>query len=143
MYQYLFYKTYWTHRHYWHKSDWLDHSMQFGIKPPILKHHPLFLATPTLKVTKLLVKNFQFQFLVMTEKNIFVYKLFLSLNISNFSLFFMWKFQPPPLWRRSSPMKTIYLRLFLIWEVFIRKMLQLPIIYDSRPRVLNCFFFSQ
>ena len=30
----------------------------------------------------------------MTEKNIF--KVFLSLNISDFSLFFMYKLQPPP-----------------------------------------------
>ena len=42
-----------------------------------------------LKVTKFLVKISQFEFLVMTEKNIFVYKLFLSLNISDFSLFFL------------------------------------------------------
>ena len=38
-----------------------------------------------LKVTKLLVRISQFEFLVM--KNIFVYKLFLSLDISSFSLF--------------------------------------------------------
>ena len=31
----------------------------------------------------------------MTEKNIFDYELFLSLNISDFSLFFMQKLQPP------------------------------------------------
>ena len=37
-----------------------------------------------LKVTKFLVKICQFKFLVMTEKNIFVYKHFLSLNISDF-----------------------------------------------------------
>ena len=30
---------------------------------------------------------FQFEFLVMTEKNIFAYKLFLSLNISDFNFF--------------------------------------------------------
>ena len=44
-----------------------------------------------LKVTKFLVKISQFKFLVMKEKNIFVYKLFVSLNISisDFSLFFM------------------------------------------------------
>ena len=39
--------------------------------------NPIFL----LKVTEFLVKISQFKFLVMTEKNIFVYKLFLSLNI--------------------------------------------------------------
>ena len=42
-----------------------------------------------LKVTKFLGKISQFEFLVMTEKNIFAYKLFLSLNISDFILFFM------------------------------------------------------
>ena len=31
----------------------------------------------------------------MTEKNIFAHKLFLSLNISDFDLLFMWKLQPP------------------------------------------------
>ena len=31
----------------------------------------------------------------MTEKNIFAYKLFLSWNISDFNLFFMWQLQPP------------------------------------------------
>ena len=38
----------------------------------------------------------------MTEKNIFAYELFLSLNISDFSLFFMQKLQPPP-WKKSTP----------------------------------------
>ena len=42
-----------------------------------------------LKVTKFLVKISQFEFSVMTKKNIFVYNLFLSLNVSGFSLFFM------------------------------------------------------
>ena len=40
-----------------------------------------------LKVTKFLVEISQFQFLVMTEKNIFAHKLFLQLNISDFDLF--------------------------------------------------------
>ena len=40
-----------------------------------------------LKVIKFLGKISQFDFLVMTEKNIFAYKLFLSLNISDFNLF--------------------------------------------------------
>ena len=31
----------------------------------------------------------------MTEKNIFAYKLFLPLNISDFNSFFMWQLQPP------------------------------------------------
>ena len=41
-----------------------------------------------LKVAKFLAKISQFKSLVMKDKNIFVYKPFLSLNISDFSLFF-------------------------------------------------------
>ena len=45
----------------------------------------------------------------MTEKNIFVYKLFLLLNISDFILFFMYKLQPPekshPLFPINPPLK--------------------------------------
>ena len=33
---------------------------------------------------------------VMANKNIFVYKFFLLLNISDFGLFFWWKLQAPP-----------------------------------------------
>ena len=39
-------------------------------------------------VHKFLVKIFQFEFLVMTEQSILIDELFLSLNISDFSLFF-------------------------------------------------------
>ena len=47
------------------------------------------------KVTKFLVKISKSKFLVMTEKNIFVYKLFfLSLNIPDLS--FLWKNCNPP-----------------------------------------------
>ena len=55
------------------------------------KNIKVSLLTPSyfLKVTKFLVKISQFKLLVMTEKSIFVYKPFLSLNISGFSLFFM------------------------------------------------------
>ena len=46
-----------------------------------------------LEVTKLSSKISQFKFLVKTVKNIFVYNLFLSLNISDFSfLFFLFFF---------------------------------------------------
>ena len=54
-----------------------------------------------LKVTKFLGKISQFEFLVMTEKNIFAYKLFLSLDISDFNSFLCencnrsWKKSPP------------------------------------------------
>ena len=64
--------------------------------PPPQKHPlPLSCQAPVksancpsrLKVTKFSVKISQFEFLVMPERNIFVYKLFLLLNISDFSLF--------------------------------------------------------
>ena len=55
------------------------HNVHWGIS------HPSFRQFHLLKVTKFLVKISQFKFLVMTEKNIFVYK-HLSLNISDFSL---------------------------------------------------------
>ena len=54
-------------------------------------------------VTKFLGKFSQFEFLVLAENNIFAYKLFFSLNISDFNLFFMWKLQPP--WKKS-PLKV-------------------------------------
>ena len=55
--------------------------------PKILKFFILNLIL-SFKSKKFLVKISQFGFLVMTEKNTFVYKLFLSLNISDFSVFF-------------------------------------------------------
>ena len=54
-----------------------------------------------LKVTKLLGKISQLEFLVVTEKNIFGYKLFLSLNISDFNLFDV-KIATPP--EKSHPL---------------------------------------
>ena len=59
----------------------------FFSKPPI-KISSLTLSH-LLKVTKFLAKISRFKFLVITEKNMFVYKLLLSLNISDFSLFSM------------------------------------------------------
>ena len=60
------------------------------------KYQSFSSSTPSylLKVTKFLVKISQFEFLVMTEKNIFVYKLFLSLSpwrLSHWS-----PLKPPP-----------------------------------------------
>ena len=48
----------------------------------------------------------QFEFLVMTEQSILVYKLVLSLNISDFSLFFVEKLQrrPPPALKKVTPL---------------------------------------
>ena len=50
------------------------------------------------KVTKFFGKIPQFEFLVMTEKNIFGYKLFLSLNTSNFNSFFFVEIANP--WKK-------------------------------------------
>ena len=52
------------------------------------KHQPsLFFAKPLINHKIVIIS--QFKFLFVTEKNIFVYEHFLSLNISDFSLFFM------------------------------------------------------
>ena len=65
--------------------------------PPPTSYYYFPSLTPShlLNVTKFLVKISQFKFLDMTEKNIFVYKLFLLLNISDFSLFFNVKTATP------------------------------------------------
>ena len=55
-----------------------------------------------LKVTKFLCKISQFEFLVITTKNIFAYKLFLSLNISDFNL--LCDNCTPTHWRKSPPL---------------------------------------
>ena len=68
------------------------HSGHWGITPH-QKHHASFsslIPCYLLKVTKFLGKVSQFEFSVMSEKNIFAYKLFLSLNISDFNLF-LWE----------------------------------------------------
>ena len=54
-----------------------------------------------LNLTKFLGEISQFEFLVMAEKNIFAYKLFLSLNISDFNLLFFLKIANCPL--KSHP----------------------------------------
>ena len=56
-----------------------------------------------LKVTKFLVKISQFEFLVTTEQRILFYKLFLSLNFADFSLFFVEKLQLPTVPEKSQP----------------------------------------
>ena len=62
------------------------------------KYQSFSSLTPSylLKVTKFLVEISQFEFLVMTEKNIFAHKLFLPLNIQIliFWFIFIWKLQP-------------------------------------------------
>ena len=53
------------------------------------KYESFSSLTPSylLKLTKFLDEISQFEFSVMTEKNIFAYKLFLQLNILDFGLF--------------------------------------------------------
>ena len=60
-----------------------------SVNPPKYQSFSFLTLSYLLKVTKFLVKISNFEFLVIAEKNIFVHKLFLSLNISGFSLFFM------------------------------------------------------
>ena len=65
-------------------------SPPFWQSPPLyIGFSPLLIPSYLLKVTKFLGKISQFEFLVMTETNSFAYKLYLSLNISDFNLFFM------------------------------------------------------
>ena len=59
------------------------------MNPQNIKVFSSLIPSYLLQVTKFLGKISQFELLVMTEKNIFAYKLFLSLNISDFNLFFM------------------------------------------------------
>ena len=82
----------------------LGHSVHWVIKntthlfrtPPPLKNSILSFK----KVTKFLVEISQFE-LIMTWKNIFAYQLFLSLNISDFSLLFYVKIASLP--RKGHP----------------------------------------
>ena len=69
-----------------------------------LKYWSFSSLTPSyiLKVTKFFLKISQFEFLVVTEKNIFAYKLFLSLDISDFNLSFCDNCNP--LWKKSPPL---------------------------------------
>ena len=105
-------------------------TLLFPVKPPLFREYPplhLFFREPTslkvgfftehpkyysfssltpsylLKVTKFFAKISQFEFLVITEKNIFLYKLFLSLNIWDFSLFFCKNCTPPPPKKQRYP----------------------------------------
>ena len=66
------------------------------MNPQNIKSFSFLIPSYLLTVTEFLGKISQFEFLVMTEKNIFAYKLFLSLNISNFNLFLMWKLHTSP-----------------------------------------------
>ena len=69
---------------------------------PVILKFSSFTPSLLLKVTKFLDKISQFEFLVTAEKNIFVYKLFLSLNISDFS--FLCKNCNPP--KKVTPLRS-------------------------------------
>ena len=61
----------------------------------------------------------------MTEKNIFAYKPFLSLNISDSNLFFMWQLQLPlkkvaPLFPSNLPLKVQVLSSPPFWKFGLR-----------------------
>ena len=75
--------------------------MDFSVNP--LK---FFIFNPIcpLKVIKFLIKISQFKFLVMTEKNIFANKLFLALNISDFSVFLCKNCTPSPTPKKVTPL---------------------------------------
>ena len=75
---------------------------ELPLKVEFLSEHPEYQSFSSLnpsyllKGTKFLVKICQFEFFVMTEKNIFVYKVFLSVNTSDFSfLYFFCKIATP------------------------------------------------
>ena len=72
----------------------------FFSEPPKYESFSSLIPPYFLKVTKFLGKTSHFQVLVM---NIFAYKNFLSLNISDFNLFFMLKLQTPLFLKKASP----------------------------------------
>ena len=73
---------------YWFFVNPTPLKVRFFSEPPKYYSFSSLSSSYLLKITKFLVKISQFEFLVMTEKNVFVYKL-LSLNILDFSLFCM------------------------------------------------------
>ena len=73
-----------------------------------IKSFSSLIPSHLLKVTKFLVEIFQFEFLVIAEKNIFACKLFLSLNISDF-IFFQIATAPP----EKCPESPSFLKIWL------------------------------
>ena len=72
------------------------------VNPPPLPLKLGFFSEPP-KVTKFSLKISQFEFLVMTRQSALVYKLVLSLNIRDFSLFFVKKLRPPTPEKKVTP----------------------------------------
>ena len=80
--------------------SWIPLTVRFFSESQKYQRFSFLTPSYLLKVTEFLVKISQFEFLVMTEKNIFAYKLFLSLNILDFNLFFN---------KHSNPLKKVTL----------------------------------
>ena len=76
--------------------------VRFFGEPP--KYQSFSSLTPSylLKVTKFLVTISKFEFLVMTEENIFAHKFFLPWNISHFNSFSCENCNPPPMKKVTS-----------------------------------------
>ena len=76
--------------------------LKVGFFSELLKYYSFSSSIPSylLKVTKFLGAFSQFEFLVITRKNIFAYKLFLSLNVSDFN-FLCDNCKPP--WKSPPP----------------------------------------
>ena len=70
--------------------------IRFFSEPEIYSSFSFLTPSNLLKITKFLVKVSQFEFFVMTEKNSFVSKLFLSLNISDIVYLLCKNCTPPP-----------------------------------------------
>ena len=66
------------------------------MNPENIKSFLSLTVSHLLKVTKI-----QVEFLIMTEKIVFVYKHTVSLNVSDFSVFFKWNLELPCPWKRS------------------------------------------
>ena len=82
--------------------------IRFFSEPEIYSSFSFLTPSNLLKITKFLVKVSQFEFFVMTEKNRFVSKLFLSLNISDI-VYLLCKncTTPPPPLEKVTPLFPI------------------------------------
>ena len=78
----------------------------------------------------------------MTKKNIFAYKLILSLNISEFNLFFMWK-SPPTSWTPPPPAERGLHSMYIVYNISMQIAYYhyLHIIIISRTNRWNCLIF--
>ena len=90
---------------------------------PILKFF-IFSTIYLLKMTKFFVKIPHFEFLVVTEKNIFVYKPFLTLNFQILIYFLCENCNPPPekshpLFPSNSPLQVEVFSSSHFWKIWL------------------------